>query len=45
MRRQVRFVDEPEAELGFDPVAPATRAANFARLIAQGPATVREGAI
>jgi hypothetical protein len=36
MRRQVRFVDEPGAELGFDPVAPATRAANFARLVAQG---------
>jgi hypothetical protein len=36
MRRQVRFVDEPGAVLGFDPVAPATRAADFARLIAQG---------
>jgi cytochrome c peroxidase len=36
MRRQVRFVDDPGAALGFDPFAPATRAANFGRLIAQG---------
>jgi cytochrome c peroxidase len=36
MRRQVRFVDEPGAPSGFDPFAPATRAANFARLIAEG---------
>ena len=36
MRRQVRFVDEPGAQPGFDPLAPDTRAANFAKLIAQG---------
>jgi cytochrome c peroxidase len=36
MRRQVRFIDDPGAPSGFDPFAPATRAANFARLIAQG---------
>jgi len=36
MRMQVRFVDEPGAARGFDPLAPATRAANFARLVAQG---------
>jgi cytochrome c peroxidase len=36
MRRQVRSVNQPDDELGFDPAAPATRAANFARLIAQG---------
>jgi hypothetical protein len=36
MRRQVRFVDEPGDARGFDPAAPATRAADFARLIAQG---------
>ena len=40
MHRQVRFVDdpgdEPDDERGFDPVAPAKRAANFARLIAEG---------
>jgi cytochrome c peroxidase len=36
MRRQVRFVDEPGAALGFDPVEPATRAGSFARLVAQG---------
>ncbi|HZO54592.1 MAG TPA: hypothetical protein VFB63_17900, partial [Bryobacteraceae bacterium] len=35
-RRQVRFVDDPSAALGFDPKAAATRAANFAKLIAQG---------
>jgi cytochrome c peroxidase len=35
-RRQVRFVDEPEAEVGFDPTEPATRAANFAKLAADG---------
>ena len=34
-RRQVRFVEQP-AGPGFDPVAPATRAADFAKLIAQG---------
>jgi cytochrome c peroxidase len=40
MRRQVRFVGEPsdehDDEPGFDSVAPATRAANFAKLIAEG---------
>ena len=36
MRRQVRFVDDPSAALGFDPLAPATRAASFAKLIAEG---------
>ena len=36
MRRQVRFVDQSGSPRGFDPTAPATRAADFARLIAQG---------
>jgi cytochrome c peroxidase len=36
MRRQVRFVDEPAAGSGFDPTVTATRATDFARLIAQG---------
>ena len=36
MRRQVRFIDDPGAPLGFDPLDPATRAANFAKLIAEG---------
>ena len=36
MRRQVRFVDDPGAVLGFDPSDPATRAAHFAKLIAEG---------
>jgi cytochrome c peroxidase len=36
LRRQVRFVDDPSASLGFDPIAPTTRAANFTRLVAQG---------
>jgi cytochrome c peroxidase len=36
MRRQVRFIDDPGATLGFDPVAPSTRAADFAKLLAQG---------
>src|SRR5215471_18240635 len=36
MRRQVRFVDDPSATLGFDPLAPATRAASFGKLIAEG---------
>jgi cytochrome c peroxidase len=36
MRRKVRFVDDPGAALGFDPLDPATRAANFAKLIAEG---------
>jgi cytochrome c peroxidase len=35
-RRQVRFVDDPSAATGFDPLAPSTRSASFARLIAQG---------
>ena len=35
-RRQVRFVDEAAAPLGFDPIADATRAADFVRLVAQG---------
>jgi cytochrome c peroxidase len=35
-RRQVRFVDDPGAALGFDPRDLATRAANFAKLVAQG---------
>jgi cytochrome c peroxidase len=40
MHRQVRLGDdpgdEPDDERGFDPIAPAERAANFARLIAEG---------
>jgi cytochrome c peroxidase len=36
LRRQVRFVDDPSAALGFDPLAPSTRAASFAKLIAEG---------
>jgi cytochrome c peroxidase len=36
IRRQVRFVDEPRASLGFDALDPATRARSFQRLIAQG---------
>jgi hypothetical protein len=35
-RRQVRFVDGSGADLGFDPLTPTTRSANFAKLIAQG---------
>ncbi len=35
LRRQVRL-DDTSGEPGFDPVAPATRAANFAKLIAKG---------
>jgi cytochrome c peroxidase len=35
-RRQVRFLDDAAAGLGFDPTAAATRAADFAKLIAQG---------
>jgi cytochrome c peroxidase len=35
-RRQVRFTDDAAATLGFDPTSVATRAGNFARLIAQG---------
>jgi cytochrome c peroxidase len=34
--RQVRFVDDPAATRGFDPSVQATRAADFARLAAQG---------
>jgi cytochrome c peroxidase len=34
--RQVRFVDHESAPLGFNPAAPATRAANVAMLIADG---------
>ena len=36
MRRQVHFVDEAATGSGFDATAPVTRAADFARLIAQG---------
>ncbi|HWB84034.1 MAG TPA: hypothetical protein VG675_07835 [Bryobacteraceae bacterium] len=36
LRRQVRFVDDPGAEVGFDPIATKTREANFAKLLAQG---------
>jgi cytochrome c peroxidase len=36
IRRQVRFVDDAGATLGFDPTAPSTRAADFTKLIAQG---------
>ena len=32
----MRFVDDPDASIGFDPIAPTTRAANFTRLVAQG---------
>jgi cytochrome c peroxidase len=35
-RRQVRFLGDETAALGFDPTSPATRAAHFARLVAQG---------
>jgi cytochrome c peroxidase len=35
-RRQVRFVDESRTPLGFDPRDQAARAADFARLVAQG---------
>jgi cytochrome c peroxidase len=34
--RQVRFLDDRGAALGFDPAAEATRAAGFARLAGQG---------
>ncbi len=34
--RQVRFVDDATAALGFDPTAAATRVADFARVTAQG---------
>lgn len=36
LRRQVRFVDDPGAAIGFDARAPLTRAADFAKLVAQG---------
>src|SRR5262245_26692970 len=35
-RRQVRFVDEAAATVGFDPRAALTRRAQFAKLVAQG---------
>jgi cytochrome c peroxidase len=35
-RRQVRFLNDPDAAAGFDPFASSTRVANFARLIASG---------
>jgi cytochrome c peroxidase len=35
-RRQVRFTDDASARLGFDPASAATRAADFAKLVAQG---------
>lgn len=34
--RQVRFTDEAAATLGFDPASAASRAGNFAKLVAQG---------
>ncbi len=34
--RQVRFVDQPHATLGFNPAAASTRAAHVAKVIAQG---------
>jgi len=34
--KQVRFIDDPGATRGFDPSAETTRAADFARLAAQG---------
>ena len=34
--RQVRFVDDAAAAIGFDPSAPATRGKNFARVVAEG---------
>ena len=36
LRRQVRFVDDESAALGYDPTASATRAADFAKLVADG---------
>jgi cytochrome c peroxidase len=36
LRRQVRFIDDAGAALGFDPMALATRAVDFTRLVAQG---------
>ncbi|HZO51630.1 MAG TPA: hypothetical protein VFB63_02890 [Bryobacteraceae bacterium] len=35
-RRQVRFAGDPGETPGFDPSAPVTRAADFARLVAEG---------
>ena len=36
LRRQVRHADDATAELGFDPTSPATRSAEFAKLVADG---------
>jgi hypothetical protein len=36
LRRQVRFTESSAAPQGFDPTAPATRTADFARLVADG---------
>jgi cytochrome c peroxidase len=36
VHRQIRFVDEASAALGFDPTAAATRVTDFARVVAQG---------
>ena len=36
LRRQVRHADDATAELGFDPTSPATRSADFAKLVAAG---------
>jgi cytochrome c peroxidase len=36
IHRQVRFVGEENAAVGFDPTAPLTRANDFAKLVAQG---------
>jgi hypothetical protein len=36
LRRQVRFVDNETASLGFDPTSAATRATDFAKLVADG---------
>jgi cytochrome c peroxidase len=35
-RRQVRLLDDETAARGFDPTSTSTRAANFAKLVAQG---------
>jgi cytochrome c peroxidase len=36
LSRQVRFVDDETAALGFDPTSATTRAADFAKLVADG---------
>ncbi len=36
LRRQVRHGDQATAALGFDPASPATRSADFAKLVADG---------